>query len=118
MRRLVAALLIASACGPGLGPAWGQAPATLDPSEGKVYTPPMRGAPEGRTGGASRDIGPVQPQSAPSARDVALWQLIENSTDPADFEAFLMRYPNSDFASLAERRLATLRAHPAATPGR
>ena len=118
MRRRVAALLIASVYGLGLGPARGQAPVTMEPAEGKVYTPPLRGAPEGRTGGASRDVGPVEQPSAPTDRDAALWQSIENSSNPADFEAFLMRYPNSDFASLAERRLAALKAHPPAPPGR
>ena len=33
--------------------------AQTDPSQPAPYTPPRRGAPDGRTGGASRDIGPA-----------------------------------------------------------
>jgi len=114
MRRVVAVLLMLCAAGFACGLAWAQTPAPADASGGNAYIPPMRGAPEGRTGGASRDIGPVQnPGNLPAARDAALWQSIRDSNDPADFAAFLMRYPNSDFAALAERRLIALRAQPA-----
>jgi hypothetical protein len=113
MRRVVAVLLIVCMAGPAAGFAWGQTPAPADSPDAKPYVPPQRGAPSGRTGGASRDIEPIEnPANAPVRQDAVLWQSIQNSRNPADFEAFLMRYPNSDFASAAERRLATLRAQP------
>jgi hypothetical protein len=46
------------------------------------------------------------------ANDVVFWESIKASSDPADFEEFLKRFPQSDFVSLAERRIAALRAPP------
>ena len=114
MRRVAVALLFAVAAGTSLYPSWAEEPAS---SSG--YTPPMRGAPEGRFGGASRSIAPSSnPSGAPLAKDAALWQSIESSPNPADFEDFLLRYPNSDFAPLAERHLATMKAGSTPAPGK
>lgn len=44
-----------------------------------------------------------------SGRDVLFWDTIKRSNDPADFADFLAKFPKSDFASLAERRLAALK---------
>jgi peptidoglycan hydrolase-like protein with peptidoglycan-binding domain len=60
--------------------------------------------------------GPVNVSiNAPSAasalggeRDIVFWESIKSSADPADFDDFLKRFPQSEFASLAQRRLATL----------
>jgi peptidoglycan hydrolase-like protein with peptidoglycan-binding domain len=41
-------------------------------------------------------------------RDILFWDSIKNSTDPADFDDFVKRYPQSEFTSLAQRRLAVL----------
>ena len=49
-------------------------------------------------------------------RDVVFWDSIKKSTDPADFEDFLKNFPKSEFASLAQRRLAALTPPAAATP--
>ena len=38
------------------------------------------------------------------------WQSIVNSTDPADFEAYLEEFPNGVFRRLAQNRLAALRS--------
>ena len=38
------------------------------------------------------------------------WQSVMNSTNPAEFEAYLRRFPNGVFSDLAEARLAALRA--------
>ena len=40
------------------------------------------------------------------AVELAFWDSIRASTDPADFEAYLNRYPNGQFAALARNRLA------------
>ena len=34
------------------------------------------------------------------------WQSVMNSTNPADFEAYLRRFPNGVFSDLAQNRLA------------
>ncbi len=47
-------------------------------------------------------------------RELVFWESIKGSTDPADFADFLKRYPDSDFASIAQRRMVSLR--PAAAP--
>ncbi len=47
------------------------------------------------------------------------WTSIERSTDSADFEAYLKKYPKGSYASLAENRLKVLKTDqppPAATP--
>ncbi|MCY4059277.1 MAG: hypothetical protein OXG44_14875 [Gammaproteobacteria bacterium] len=38
--------------------------------------------------------------------DYRFWQLIVNSTDPADFEAYLEKFPNGVFRRFAENHLA------------
>ena len=63
------------------------------------------------------------PQSAASASagaadaagvEVVFWQSVQNSTNPADFEAYLRRFPNGVFSELAQNRLSALGA---AVPG-
>ena len=48
--------------------------------------------------------------------EVAFWKSIKDSDDPADFRAYLKRYPNGEFSDLARNRLAVLNAQHAATP--
>ena len=56
------------------------------------------------------------PSAASSAEvEVVFWQSIVNSTNPADFEAYLAQFPNGAFRPLAENRLTALRA-PASVP--
>lgn len=40
--------------------------------------------------------------------EVVFWQTIRNSTNPAEFEAYLEQFPNGAFRALAQARLATL----------
>jgi serine/threonine-protein kinase len=44
--------------------------------------------------------------------EIEYWRSIEASKDPADFQAYLARYPNGNFADLAKNRLAKLREPP------
>src|SRR5581483_7822123 len=44
--------------------------------------------------------------------EVVYWNSIVNSTNRADFEAYLQDYPSGTFASLARNRLAALAAPP------
>ena len=62
---------------------------------------------------------PPAPVAAPTAStelEGLFWQSIMNSTNAAEFEAYLRRFPNGLFSELAQARLAALRA-PAAAPG-
>ena len=57
-------------------------------------------APRASVGAAAADSG---------ALELAFWQSIQNSTTPAEFEAYLRRFPNGVFSELAQVRLAALR---------
>ena len=57
-----------------------------------------------------------QSTPATAAQENLFWQSIMNSTNPADFEAYLEQFPNGVFRRLAENRLTTLREQPAGTP--
>ena len=53
------------------------------------------------------------PASAPTVsaeQDTVFWQSIMNSTNPADFEAYLGQFPHGVFRALAQNRLAALGA--------
>ena len=48
--------------------------------------------------------------------EMVFWESVRNSTDPADFRAYLEQYPNGRFAALARNRLAALAPKPSAAP--
>ena len=53
------------------------------------------------------------PAAAPAAsaeQENLFWQSIANSTNPADFEAYLAQFPNGVFGALARNRLSALGA--------
>ena len=50
-----------------------------------------------------------QPPAASAELEALFWQSIMNSTNPAEFEAYLAQFPNGVFRALAEARLAALR---------
>ena len=53
-----------------------------------------------------------QPSPAASAEvELVFWQSIVNSTDAADFEAYLEEFPNGVFRRLAQNRLAACKYH-------
>ena len=49
------------------------------------------------------------PAVATAELEGLFWQSIMNSTDPADFEAYLTQFPNGVFRTLAQNRLTALR---------
>ena len=51
-----------------------------------------------------------QPSAASSQAEIVFWQSVMNSTNPAEFEAYLRRFPNGLFSELAQARLAALRS--------
>ena len=70
---------------------------------------------------------PAAQQSSPASRPTAsppasaeleglFWQSIMNSTNPAEFEAYLAQFPNGVFRALAQARLAALRSAAAPPP--
>jgi hypothetical protein len=42
--------------------------------------------------------------------EIAFWNAISSSSNPADFENYLMHYPSGEYAGLAQRRLQSLKA--------
>ncbi len=54
-------------------------------------------------------VQPVAP-TASAAQENLFWQSIMNSTNPAEFEAYLEQFPNGVFSALSLARLAALRA--------
>ncbi len=57
-------------------------------------------------------VGGGGDQAAPSQASIELtfWQSIKDGADPADFEAYLLQYPDGNFAALARNRLARLKS--------
>ena len=69
---------------------------------------------------AAQQSSPASTTSASAAASAELeglfWQSIMNSTNPAEFEAYLAQFPNGVFSALAQTRLAALRSAAAAAP--
>ena len=81
----------------------------------------LRGSPEPRFANWSMDfdfsVAPPSAADGPAAvppmsaeQDTVFWQSIMNSTDPADFEAYLRQFPQGVFRTLAQNRLAAFGA--------
>ena len=45
---------------------------------------------------------------APASIDLAFWDSVKSSTNPADFQAYLQKFPSGNFESLASSRLVAL----------
>ena len=60
----------------------------------------------------------AHPQAPTADRELAFWESVKDSHDPADFQAYLDQYPGGTFAALARNRLAALQPQQqaAATP--
>ena len=69
---------------------------------------------------AAQQSSPARPPAASSVASAELealfWQSIMNSTNPAEFEAYLNRFPEGLFSELAQARLAALRSSAGAAP--
>lgn len=53
-------------------------------------------------------LAQAAPALAPSSIDLAFWESIKASSNPADFQAYLRKFPDGSFESLARSRLAAL----------
>ena len=78
---------------------------------GTVYTetggrqePVIYGRPREYYLNGKDSVSPLSPP--PPAQETVFWQSIVNSTNPADFKAYLAKWPDGTFASLARNRLA------------
>ena len=72
-----------------------------------------------RSAGRS-EMAAVAPTAVPApnvAQENLFWQSIMNSTDRADFEAYLRQFPNGAYRALARNRLARLRGPARPPPG-
>ena len=58
----------------------------------------------------------VQPPVATAEQETVFWQSIANSTNPAEFEAYLRRFPAGMFSELAQIRLEALRGAATGAP--
>jgi hypothetical protein len=56
------------------------------------------------------------PALAQDAGEIAFWKSVENSRNPAEFQAYLDAFPHGHFVPLARLRMARLGAAPAAPP--
>ncbi len=56
------------------------------------------------------------PPPDPLTIELAFWESLKGSTDPEDYRAYLRRYPEGQFASLARNRLRAQAAAPAVAP--
>ena len=58
------------------------------------------------------NITTQQAKSTPSSEsgnfDIAFWDSIKNSTDPAEFQAYMQKFPNGNFEGLAKSRIVAL----------
>ena len=100
----------------------GASAAALRPSGAAPRTFPER--PAGVAVPAGQQSASPGQRPAPAAAPAAsaeleglFWQSMMNSTNPAEFEAYLSQFPNGVFRALAEARLAALRSPGGAAPG-
>ncbi len=90
----------------------------LDRGDFIFILPNARSPSAGPQATSAADPGPNRSAPSPGRtdREAIFWQSIEASTDAADFQAYLQKFPDGDFAPLARNRLAAL-ATPKPTPG-
>ncbi len=64
----------------------------------------------------SSGVAPGEASPEPASVEIAFWQSVQASNDQAQLEAYLSRYPNGAFASLARVKIAALSAKPQPQP--
>jgi uncharacterized caspase-like protein len=96
------------------GSGYEQTPAVYDEAEGDYIFSP--GAANAQTLAVTAPAGQTTPAAPAPDREGVFWDSMRNSSNAADFEAYLQTYPAGAFAALARSRLAALRAPAAAAP--
>jgi formylglycine-generating enzyme required for sulfatase activity len=69
-----------------------------------------------QTGVPDVQLAGVVPKNSSEQFELAFWESINNSSHVSDFEAYLKAYPKGRFATLAQARIARLRAAEKAAP--
>ncbi len=120
---LVAAILLSPEPGRGasLNPGdlafWQAIENSKDPAEYRAY---LEAFPQGhfaplariRANEASAPAAVPGARAGRNAEEIAFWQSVQNSKNPAEFAAYLAAYPEGKFAVLARMRMAALGAAP------
>ena len=101
------------------------------PNSNKTAPPPKRTPSPRRTPRPTRSPGSAPNRESSesnssrtddaAANERTFWETIRDSSDPADFQAYLSKYPNGEFAALARNKLRRLEGTKAAaspTPAR
>jgi hypothetical protein len=70
------------------------------------FTSPRKGAESGTTGVAN------ETKFDPAAFELSYWETIKMSSNAEDFKAYLEKYPNGQFATLAKNRINSLAGPP------
>ena len=86
-----------------------QQPAIYDQADGDFYfvsgpAPAQRSTAAGAAGSTTTIVQAVDPQ----AIELSFWDTIKDSKQSADYQDYLAKYPNGQFAPLASRRVAAL----------
>ncbi|MBK6909085.1 MAG: caspase family protein [Rhodocyclaceae bacterium] len=87
-------------------PAWNQAVSSFGDSLDK--STPVANLVAGLPALVASTQAMASPTVAPASIDLAFWDSVKASTNPADFQAYLHKFPNGSFESLARSRLAAL----------
>lgn len=79
--------------------------------EGAVKTASAESSPD--SGGTLRSTDQMTSVD-PTAIEMTFWNSIKDSKDPADFEVYLIKYPQGDYAPIAKNRIENLKPATAA----
>lgn len=80
---------------------------------GSLSSKPVFFSPQGRPPAQNLDVAKQAPETQISKEallsiELSFWESIRDGNEPTDFEDYIDRYPNGQFRSLAQRRLAAL----------
>lgn len=86
-----------------------QQPAIYDQTDGDFYFVP--GSAPSQASGTQNSTAAVQAAQTvdPKALELSFWESIKDSKQPDDYQDYLNKYPNGQFAPLASRRVTTLK---------
>jgi Flp pilus assembly protein TadD len=111
MLELTLALLVSAPAFAQVGKK-GEAPAGPTPAARPVAKPASPKAAPKRATANARNTSPSRGRGSSgantSAAEITYWETIKDSTDPEDFRGYLKKYPNGEFADIADRRVRSL----------
>ncbi len=82
-----------------------QQPAIYDQTDGDFYFVPGPAAPAPAQGGTTTVVQAVDPKAV----ELSFWDSIKDSKQAEDYQDYLSKYPNGQFAPLASRRVAAMK---------